>query len=76
MIGSNILPFSLCVGGGGVDGSVNDGVQRSGGGFVRDGFSGCGCGCGSDGCSYCLLCWIYYFIILNAKIKSLMFGIL
>ena len=35
-----------------------------------------GCGCGNDGCSYCLLCWIYDSIVLNTKIKPLMFGIL
>ena len=30
------------------------------------GFRGCGgdCGCGNGGCGYCLLCSIYYFIVL------------
>ena len=36
---------------------------------------GCGYG-GGGGCGCYLLCWIYYLIMLNAKIKSLILCVL
>ena len=41
--------------------------------MVIMGGGGCGWG-GGRGC--CLLCWIYYFITLNAKIKPLILCVL
>ena len=41
------------------------------------GYGGGGGGCGwGGGCGCCLLCWIYYFITLNAKIKPLILYVL